>query len=79
MLTLGVPFAPAGDALRVGAEADALLHCLGDADAEGDDVLAQVSATAGVEIMPKAPTRLGASMGRPEKADVRRMKPPPHV
>ncbi|MCH2417850.1 MAG: DNA polymerase II large subunit, partial [Candidatus Poseidoniia archaeon] len=79
LLTLGVPFAPAGDSLHVGTEADALLHCLGDADAEGDDVLAQVSATAGVEIMPKAPTRLGASMGRPEKADVRRMKPPPHV
>jgi len=79
LLTLGVPFAPAGDALRVGLEADALLHCLGDADAGGDDVLAQVSAAAGVEIRARAPTRLGASMGRPEKADVRRMKPPPHV
>jgi len=79
LLTLGVPFALAGDALRVGLEADALLHCLGDADAAGDDVLAQVSAAAGVEIRARAPTRLGASMGRPEKADVRRMKPPPHV
>ncbi len=80
LLTLGIPFAPAGDALRVGAEADALLHCLGDAPpSAGDDVLAQVSAAAGVEIRARAPTRLGASMGRPEKADVRRMKPPPHV
>ena len=79
LLTLGVPFAPAGEALRVCHEAAALLHSLGDADAEGDDVLAQVSAAAGVEIRARAPTRLGASMGRPEKADVRRMKPPPHV
>jgi DNA polymerase II large subunit len=33
---------------------------------------------AGVEIMPRAPFRIGTRMGRPEKADVRKMKPPPH-
>ena len=27
----------------------------------------------------KSPTRIGASMGRPEKANERRLKPPPHV
>lgn len=38
-----------------------------------------VSSLAGIKIMEKAPTRIGARMGRPEKADERRMKPPPHV
>ena len=38
-----------------------------------------LSYLADVEIKNRAPTRVGASMGRPEKADERRMKPPPHV
>ena len=38
-----------------------------------------VSRLSGVRIMARAPTRIGARMGRPEKADERRMKPPPHV
>ena len=33
----------------------------------------------GIVIKPKAPTRIGASMGRPEKAKARKMSPPPHV
>lgn len=33
---------------------------------------------AGFRIMPRAPTRIGARVGRPEKADVRKMKPPLH-
>ncbi|MBU1159497.1 MAG: DNA polymerase II large subunit [Candidatus Thermoplasmatota archaeon] len=37
-----------------------------------------VSALAGVEIRPKAVTRIGARVARPEKARERRMKPPPH-
>ncbi len=80
LLTLGIPFQPDGSSLHIGSEAEALLHCLGDSGAKVEDsVLAQVSAIAGVEICIRAPTRLGASMGRPEKADVRRMKPPPHA
>jgi DNA polymerase II large subunit len=33
----------------------------------------------GVPIKPRAPTRIGARMGRPEKADKRAMDPPVHV
>lgn len=34
---------------------------------------------AGITIMPRALTRIGCRMGRPEKSDKRLMKPPPHV
>jgi DNA polymerase II large subunit len=37
-----------------------------------------VSALAGLEVRPKAVTRIGARVARPEKARERRMKPPPH-
>ncbi|HLF16861.1 MAG TPA: DNA polymerase II large subunit, partial [Candidatus Thermoplasmatota archaeon] len=37
-----------------------------------------VSRLAGFQVRPKAPFRIGARMGRPEKADARRMAPPPH-
>ncbi|MBI2077673.1 MAG: DNA polymerase II large subunit [Euryarchaeota archaeon] len=42
-------------------------------------VVAGAAAFAGVPIRPRAPTRVGARMGRPEKADVRAMDPPVHV
>lgn len=38
-----------------------------------------VSSLAGLEIRPRAVTRIGARVARPEKARERRMKPPPHV
>jgi DNA polymerase II large subunit len=34
---------------------------------------------AGITIRARAPTRIGARMGRPEKSDRRLMRPPPHV
>ncbi|MGQ9588007.1 MAG: DNA polymerase II large subunit [Thermoplasmata archaeon] len=37
-----------------------------------------VSALAGIEVRPRAVTRIGARVARPEKARERRMKPPPH-
>lgn len=37
-----------------------------------------VSRLAGFPVRPKAPTRIGGRMGRPEKASPRLMKPPPH-
>ncbi|MCA1810622.1 MAG: DNA polymerase II large subunit, partial [Halobacteriales archaeon] len=40
--------------------------------------VALVSRLAGFPVMPKAPCRIGGRMGRPEKADARKMKPPPH-
>lgn len=38
-----------------------------------------VSKQADITIRPRAPTRIGTRMGRPEKAAERKMKPPPHV
>ncbi|HEX9709963.1 MAG TPA: DNA polymerase II large subunit, partial [Candidatus Thermoplasmatota archaeon] len=45
-------------------------------DAPGHEA---VSALLGVRVRPKAPTRIGARMGRPEKARERMMKPPVHA
>jgi len=44
-----------------------------------DLTLDLISNFSGLEVKHRAPTRVGASMGRPEKANERRMKPPPHV
>ncbi len=82
-----------GDRLEFGRHSRALLLCLGlEPDGNGgvkrcravpaerfDNPLALVSYTAGVHIKARAPTRVGARMGRPEKAKERKMKPPPHV
>jgi DNA polymerase II large subunit len=38
-----------------------------------------VNSLAGIVIRARAPTRIGARMGRPEKSDRRLMRPPPHV
>ena len=46
---------------------------------ETEDTLELLSHLSGIEIQNKAPTRIGGSMGRPEKANERRMKPPPNV
>ena len=48
-------------------------------DSKYEDSLELISQLSGVLIKCKAPTRIGASMGRPEKANERRLKPPPHV
>ena len=36
------------------------------------------SRLSGFKVMPRAPFRVGGRMGRPEKADARKMTPPPH-
>ncbi|MCJ7445715.1 MAG: DNA polymerase II large subunit [Methanotrichaceae archaeon] len=38
-----------------------------------------INRIAGISVRARAPTRIGARMGRPEKSDKRLMKPPPHV
>ncbi|MEA2055333.1 MAG: DNA polymerase II large subunit, partial [Candidatus Thermoplasmatota archaeon] len=44
-----------------------------------EDVSTLVTELAGIVVKPRAPFRVGARMGRPEKAAERKMKPPPHV
>jgi len=43
------------------------------------DPVELVSKMSGYRIRPRAPTRIGARMGRPEKSNKREMKPAPHV
>jgi len=45
----------------------------------GSNILDTVSKTSGITIRARAPIRIGARMGRPEKSDKREMKPAPHV
>lgn len=46
---------------------------------EKETTLAYVSRLSGVIVRARAPFRIGARMGRPEKASPRKMRPPPHV
>ncbi|MDD3493407.1 MAG: DNA polymerase II large subunit [Candidatus Thermoplasmatota archaeon] len=48
-------------------------------EGEENDIMALVSRLAGVTVMPRAPQRIGARMGRPEKAAERTMRATPHV
>jgi DNA polymerase II large subunit len=63
-----------------------LVRCLGLSynlkpitECNEDDVLKLVRKLSGLDVRAKAPTRIGARMGRPEKAKERRMSPPPHL
>jgi DNA polymerase II large subunit len=63
-----------------------LVRCLGlnynlrpVINAEEDDTLKLIRRLSGLDVKAKAPTRIGARMGRPEKAKERKMSPPPHV
>jgi len=51
----------------------------GGGDKDEDSTLARVNRLAGLIVRARAPTRIGARMGRPEKSDKRLMRPPPHV
>jgi len=68
-----------------GEDACAFAFCLGYGtsrvieDAQAESVLKAVSLLSGVEVKDKAPTFVGARMGRPEKAKRREMKPLVHV
>lgn len=46
---------------------------------DGATSLDAVSSAMGIKVRPRAVTRIGARMARPEKAKERKMKPPPHV
>ena len=79
------------DKLRIDTYAKPILFCLGinakdgrlKAKQEIDDTiinpLEMLKKICGIEIAPRAVTRIGARMARPEKAKERKMSPPPHV
>lgn len=57
---------------------DSELKLVGDIST-GRSVLENINRISGLDVRAKAPTRIGARMGRPEKAKERKMSPPPHV
>jgi DNA polymerase II large subunit len=68
-----------------GEDASAIAFCLGYSTnrivngTQAESVLKAISSLAGIEVKAKAPTFVGARMGRPEKAKRREMKPMVHV
>lgn len=78
-----------GDMIAIGLHSMAIIRCLGLEPKDGkleqvresasEDTMALVSALAGVEVRPRGVTRIGARMGRPEKAAPRKMKPAIHA
>lgn len=88
--TLGALHTVSGDRLYIERYAAPLLRCLGLKAGEGrieavrqlplmSSVIEVAGSMAGVRIMPRAVTRIGARMARPEKAAERKMRPPPSV
>jgi len=68
-------------------DAKPLVRCLGLDDnlrklyssISSKSALEAVNEVSGLKVRPKAPTRIGARMGRPEKSKERRMKASPHI
>lgn len=78
---LGIPHEIDGEEMIVSKEdAYALLNTLNrPIDTESPNTLDAVNSVSPVKIMAKAPTYLGARVGRPEKSKERKMKPAPHA
>ena len=77
---------PLLEGLGLGVEGERIVEraSLSDPGARPDEVfsnptLRAVSKALGIEVRARAVTRIGARMGRPEKAKERKMKPPPHA
>jgi DNA polymerase II large subunit len=82
---LGVPHAVEGEEVVLTDHALPLAKCLALFQKKDKKVLLSgeplraLQELAGFPIRRRAPTIVGARMGRPEKASPRKMKPPPHV
>lgn len=79
-----VPHEISNDKIIIKSESVALMKCLGvekrlSPQTNVQNVLQAVSFLAGIEIRDKYASFIGSRMGRPEKADSRKMKPPVHV
>ncbi len=90
LVRLGIPFNSSGSEIRL-SEYACLLRSLGLYEDGGIikekaqipqgkyDSVSLVSRLSGLTILPRSPTRVGARLGRPEKAGDRKMKPKVHV
>ncbi len=89
LVELGAPHRVVEGRIVVGRHSTVLLHALGlrlegdtvvaGPDAQATEPLEYINVLSGLVVRPRAPTRIGARMGRPEKAAERRMSPPPHT
>ena len=78
LLCLGLE--PDGAGLKkVSAEGDGEKEDNVDGEKKECSALEAASKLSGLVVRARAPTRIGARMGRPEKSDKRLMRPPPHV
>ena len=64
------------EAGRAAEPSERLPESAGDGDGS---TLHAVNMVSGLSVRARAPSRIGARMGRPEKSDIRLMRPPPHV
>src|SRR5574337_517972 len=80
---LGVPHEMAGDAIVLkDTEAKIFFYLLFRKPIQLDKTLSVpeiISLSSGIKIMPKFSTAIGVRVGRPEKASLRKMKPPVHT
>lgn len=81
--TLGVPFRCHPDRIELSEDFLILLETTSSLDesrkcAQSGDALEAIRELSGLNLRKKAPTYIGARMGRPEKAMERKMKPPVH-
>jgi DNA polymerase II large subunit len=79
---LGVPHSVKNNKVIIGSDhADTLINTLAESLDTGKDfnTLEALNEVSPVEIMAKAPTYIGARVGRPEKTKERKMKPAPHA
>ncbi|MFQ6095739.1 MAG: DNA polymerase II large subunit, partial [Candidatus Bathyarchaeia archaeon] len=82
---LCIPFRVIGNEILIqGDEASAFVHSLGIQDPKkridpSKTVLENIKELSGLIVRDKAPSFIGARVGRPEKAKKRHMKPPVHV
>ncbi|MCK9440269.1 MAG: DNA polymerase II large subunit [Methanothrix sp.] len=61
------------------ADASKVDESIPDGEKKECFALGAVNKLSGLVVRARAPTRIGARMGRPEKSDIRLMRPPPHV
>jgi len=89
LIRLGCTHKQEKDGYLITDHAFTLLKCIGIGEdmrsvkmppgfSRANNIIKAVSLLSGVKIMERSPTRIGARMGRPEKADIRQMKPPVH-
>ncbi|MGA1848828.1 MAG: DNA polymerase II large subunit [Thermoplasmatota archaeon] len=89
LIRLGCTHKQEKDGYLIDEHAFTLLKCIGIGEdmrsikvpkgfSRANNIIKAVSQLSGVRIMERSPTRIGARMGRPEKADMRQMKPPVH-